>query len=346
MARERSLSGIKPTHLPHWGNYFGMIKPAVELSRTCDTFYFIADYHAMTTPRDADSSRLFSYQTAATLMAAGMSPDSTVLWRQSDVPEVLELSWILSTVTGFGLVERAHSFKDARAKGVDINFGTVSYPVLMAADILLYDADLVPVGKDQTQHLEMTRDMAGHFNQQFLGNTGYDNHGAWTGKGLKKPEAVIRETTGVVPGLDGRKMSKSYDNHIPVFGSPKAIRKRVMSLVTDSKGLEEPKDPTTCNVFSLYKLFGSKEECDSLAARYRAGNFGYGHAKQELYEKSVETFGPMREHYDAFMEDTDALELTLRRGAEKARETARPVLRRVRDLVGLPSTDPYVALSK
>lgn len=345
MARERALSGIKPTHLPHWGNYFGMIQPAVELSKECETFYFIADYHAMTTPRDAESSRSYSYQTAATLIAAGMNPEKTVIWRQSDVPEVLELSWVLSCVTGFGLVERAHSFKDARAKGVDLNFGTVGYPVLMAADILLYDADLVPVGKDQTQHLEMTRDMVGYFNQQFLGGTGYTDEGDWKGTGLKKPEAVIREATGVVPGLDGRKMSKSYDNHIPVFGTPKSIRKRVMTMVTDSKGLEEPKDPDTCNIFALYKLFGTPEECEMLAARYRGGNFGYGHAKQELYEKSSQLFGPMQERFDEVMADTEALEQLLQRGAKKARATARPVLRRVRDLVGLPHTDPYTPLS-
>ena len=345
MERQRALSGIKPTHLPHWGNYFGMIEPAVELSRECETFYFIADYHAMTTPRAAEDSRAYSYQTAATLIAAGMDPQHTVLWRQSDVPEVLELSWLLSCVTGFGLVERAHSFKDARAKGVDINFGTVGYPVLMAADILLYDADLVPVGKDQTQHLEMTRDMVGYFNQQFLGNSGHDADGVWSGKGLKRPEAVIRDATGVVPGIDGRKMSKSYDNHIPVFGNPKKIRKRLMSVVTDSKGLEDRKDPDSCNVYALYSLFANAAEQEEMSARYREGNYGYGHAKQAVFEKSQEYFAPMQERFENLLEDQEALEEVLQEGARKARLTARPVLERVRDLVGLPAPRGFVGMA-
>ncbi len=340
MTKQRSLSGIKPTHLPHWGNYFGMIQPAVELTRTCEGYYFIADYHAMTKARDAEDARLFSYQTAATLIAAGMDPEQTVLWRQSDVPEVLELSWVLSCVTGFGLMERAHSFKDARAKGDDINFGTVTYPVLMAADILLYDSDLVPVGKDQTQHLEMTRDMVGYFNQQFLGNSGYKDE-VWTGQGLKRPQALIQKGTGLVPGIDGRKMSKSYDNHIPVFGSKKAIRKRLMSVVTDSTSLEDPKDPDTCNVFQLYKLFATEEEQAELARKYRAGNFGFGHAKQELFEKSQEYFGPLQERFDEVMSDLDHLEEVLQRGAQKARASAQPVLQRVRDAVGLPGRMPF-----
>ena len=336
-----SLSGIKPTHIPHWGNYFGMIRPAVELAQTCDTFYFIADYHALTSPRSAEDNRLFTYQTAATLIAAGMDPQKTVLWRQSDVPEVLELTWMLNCVTGYGLMERAHSFKDARAKDKDVNFGVVSYPALMAADILLYDSDLVPVGKDQTQHLEMTRDMVGYFNQQYLGSTCHDDEGRWDGRGLKRPEAVVHEATGVVQGMDGRKMSKSYDNHIPIFGPKKALKKRVMSIVTDSTPLEDPKDPDSCNVFALYKLFSSKEEQDALAARYRGGNYGYGHAKLELFEKSQAYFGPKQERFDALMADQDGLEDVLQAGAKKARTVAQRVLRRARQAMGLPGRLPF-----
>ena len=219
--KRRSLTGIKPTGLVHWGHYFGMIQPALELTRQMDAFYFIADLHALTSVRDAEALKRDSYVIAATWLAAGLDPEKAVLWRQSDVPEVAELSWILSCVTGFGLIERAHSLKDARAKGKDVNFGVVTYPVLMAADILLYDSDVVPVGKDQAQHLEMTRDMVGYFNQQFLGRMCHDDAGKWSGEGLKLPETMVREATGLVVGIDGRKMSSSYDNGIPIFGVPK-----------------------------------------------------------------------------------------------------------------------------
>jgi len=336
-----SLSGIKPTHIPHWGNYFGMIHPAIALAQSCDTYYFIADYHALTSPRSADENRSYTHQTLATLIASGMDPEKTVLWRQSDVPEVLELTWMLSCVTGYGLMERAHSFKDARAKGKDVNFGVVSYPALMAADILLYDSDFVPVGKDQTQHLEMTRDMVGYFNQQYLGSTCHDEDGVWDGRGLKRPIAVVQEDTGVIPGLDGRKMSKSYDNHVPIFGPKKALKKRVMSIVTDSTPLEDPKDPDSCNVFALYKHFATEEEQAALAEKYRGGNFGYGHAKLELFEKSQAYFGPKQERFDALMSDTGGLEEVLQAGAKKARSVAQKVLGRAREAMGLPSRLPF-----
>jgi tryptophanyl-tRNA synthetase len=312
-----------------------MIEPAIAMSREMEAFYFIADYHALTSVRDAESLRRDSYIIAATFLACGLDPEQAVLWRQSDVPEVTELAWILGCVTGFGLIERAHSFKDARAKNKEINFGVVSYPVLMAADILLYDSDVVPVGRDQLQHLEMTRDMAGYFNQQFLGTTAHDEDGQWTGVGLKRPEAYVREEAGITPGLDGRKMSSSYDNGIPVFGSKKQLKKRVMSIVTDSTPLEDPKDPDTCTVFQLYRLFADAEAQAELATRYRGGNFGYGHAKLELFEKSREFFAPMQARYDELMNNTDELEAILVRGAEKARERAATTIERVRKGIGL-----------
>ncbi len=334
----RALTGIKPTGTPHWGNYFGMIRPALELAEVTDeAFYFIADYHALTTVRDRAALRRDSLEIAAVYLACGLDPERIVLFRQSDVPEVCELSWILSCVTGVGLVERAHAFKDARAQGKDVNFGVVTYPVLMAADILLYDTEIVPVGKDQIQHLEMARDIAGHFNQQFLGETGYDEQGHWDGKGLRRPESLVRETTATVPGTDGQKMSKSYDNVVPIFTSKAELKRRIMSIVTDSTPLEAPKDPTTCNVFALYRLIANPAECDALAARYRGGNFGYGHAKLALLDKALEVFGPMQARYDALIADPTALELILSRGATKARAVAIPVIERVRAAVGLPT---------
>ncbi len=321
----RSLSGIKPTGQPHWGNYFAMIQPAVELSQAGNAYYFIADYHALTTVRDADKLRHDSYEIAAALIACGLDPERVVLWRQSDIPEVCELTWMLSCVTGMGLVERAHAFKDARAKGVEPNFGLVTYPVLMAADILLYDADVVPVGRDQVQHLEMARDMAGYFNAQFLGDIGYDNDGLWDGRGLKRPTPSVRSNTAVITGVDGRKMSKSYNNTIPIFGSAKQIKKRIMAIKTDSTALEDPKDPETCHVFDLYKLFADEREQAELAAKYRAGNFGYGHAKLELLAKSRDHFAPFQERFDALMADLDTLEDILQQGARRARQSAEPV---------------------
>ena len=335
--RPRSLSGIKPSGQPHWGNYFGAIEPALKMTSEFEAFYFIADYHALTTVRDAEVMREDSYLVAATWLACGLDPTETVLWRQSDVPEVCELSWLLSCVTGFGLIERAHAVKDARANQREINFGIVSYPVLMAADILLYDSDVVPVGRDQLQHIEMARDMVSHFNQQFVGDNCLDEKGNWNGAGLKRPEGRVRDSTAIVPGIDGGKMSKSYDNVIPIFGSKKAIKKRVMSIVTDSTPLEEPKEPETCNVFQLYKLFSTEEEQAELAERYRAGGFGYGHAKLELLEKSSAYFAEKQERFDALMADRDTLEDILRDGALRAREVTQGVLARAREATGLPS---------
>ncbi len=334
--RRRSLSGIKPTGLPHWGNYFGMIEPAIGLANDCESFYFIADYHALTTVRDAEALRRDSRGVAATLIACGLDPNDSVIWRQSDVPEVLELTWMLSCVTGYGLMERAHVFKDARAHDREVNFGVVSYPALMAADILLFDSDVVPVGKDQVQHLEMARDMAGYANTQFFKTAGVDDEGMWDGRSLKRPAAWVQKQAAIVPGLDGQKMSKSYDNHIPVFASKKQLRKRIMAIKTDSAPLEEPKDPTTCKVFELYCLFTDQAQQDELAARYRAGGFGYGHAKLALLDVAHERFGPMHERFEALMADQERLEGILQQGADRASVVARGVIDRVRDATGLP----------
>jgi tryptophanyl-tRNA synthetase len=332
----RSLSGIKPTGQPHWGNYFGMIKPALQLAEGHDAFYFIADLHALTTVRDPESLRRDSLGIAATMLACGMDPDKAVLWRQSDVPEVLELTWMLSVVTGMGLLERAHSYKDARAKGRDITHGVVTYPVLMAADILLYDSDVVPVGKDQMQHLEMARDMATYFNVAFLGQQPGADEAVWDGRMLKRPAAVVQEATAIVPGLDGQKMSKSYGNYIAVFAPAKELKQRIMAIKTDSKPLEAPKDPDGDNVFALYKLFATPAQQHELAEKYRAGNFGYGHAKLALLELAEAHFAPQRQRYEELMADPAELERILHKGALRARHVAEGVIARVREATGLP----------
>lgn len=321
----RVLSGIKPTAAPHVGNYFGMIEPALRLAAQHEAFYFIADYHALTTLHDPVAMRRYSHEVAATWLALGLDPARTALFRQSDIPEVTELAWLLACVTGHGLLERAHAFKAARDKGEEVGAGTFFYPVLMAADILIYDSTHVPVGKDQVQHLEMTRDMAQAFNARF-------------GEVLVLPAAVVQDEVATVPGIDGRKMSKSYDNHLELLGPAKARRKRVMSIVTDSRSLEEPKDPDSCNVFALYKLVASPAEQADLAARYRAGGLGYGHAKQELHEKLEARFGPARERYEALLREPAALEVVLAEGARRARALARATVARCRDAMGLPST--------
>ena len=401
--RLRSLSGIKPTGQPHWGNYFGMIQPAVKLAEDHEAFYFVADLHALTTVRDRVALQRDSLGITATMIACGLDPATSVLWRQSDVPEVLELMWLLGCVTSMGLMERAHGYKDAKAKGKDLGFGAFAYPVLMAADILLYDSDVVPVGKDQVQHLEMARDMATYFNMEFrtrgaelderrkaverLRERRFKLRNAPTfmdeltnglrpdlvsqlraalasqfrdevkvslkkiqtaqsidrvvagylEEHLKLPRALVSPRSPVVPGLDGQKMSKSYDNYIAVFASQKELKKGVMAIKTDSKGLEEPKDPETCNVFALYKLFATKAQQAELAAKYRAGNFGYGHAKLELLALAEAHFGPKRARYDELMARPDDLLDILKHGAHQARAVARPVIERVRDATGLPT---------
>ena len=325
---QRSLSGIKPTATPHLGNHLGMVIPAIALQKDHDPVYFVADYHALTTIRDPALMRKWSYEIAAYFLAFGLDPEKATFFRQSDVPEVCELQWLLTCIVNMGLLERAHAWKAAKDRGDEGSnvHGLFAYPVLMAADILIYDSHVVPVGKDQVQHVEMTRDMAERFNHLF-------------GETFVLPEASVRENVGTIPGLDGRKMSKSYDNTITLMQTPKKLRKQVMQVVTDSTPLEDPKDPDTCNVFSLYKLFASPEEQAELAERYRAGNFGYGHAKQALFEAMDAHVAPARERYTALMQDTDELEEFLMAGAAKARKKAREVLNRARSAVGFRAVD-------
>lgn len=322
----RALTGIKPTAAPHLGNLLGMIEPALRLQdEGGEAFYFIADLHALTTLHDRARMRTHTIEVAATWLALGLDPDRTTLWVQSDVAEVCELAWILGCVTGLGMLERAHAYKAARDKGEEIGAGTFFYPVLMAADILCYDTDVVPVGKDQKQHVEMARDMAAAINSRF-------------GDVLKPPAERIRDEVATITGLDGRKMSKSYGNTIEVFLPAKQLRKKVMSIVTDSKGVEDAKDPETDNVFALYKLFASPEQAADLARRYRAGGLGYGHAKQELFEVMDARLGPARERYEALMADPDRVVAILEDGAARARPVARGVLERVRDAIGVHPT--------
>lgn len=320
---QRSLTGIQPSGMPHIGNWLGAIRPALSYQDSHEAFYFIATYHALTTSRNAEKLREQTIDVAMTWLALGLDPKKTVLWQQQAVPEVCELSWILSCMTSKGLLDKAHAFKDAVAKGVkSVSAGLYTYPVLMAADILAFDSHIVPVGKDQKQHVEMARDIAGSFNFHF-------------GETFVLPEAIIEEDVAAVPGLDGKKMSKSYGNTVEIFLSKKKLRKRLMSIKTDSKTMEEPKDPHQCLVFDYYKLFASKEEQEELAARYRGGNFGYGHAKQAVFEKLDSLLEEPRERYQELKNRPDDVSDILREGAKKAREVARQTLERTRINCGL-----------
>ena len=318
----RILSGVQPSGVLHIGNYLGMMKPALQMQEQGETFLFIADYHSLTTSPDPDLLRERTERVALDFLACGIDPEKTTFFRQSDVPEVAELTWILNCVTPMGLLERCHSFKDKIANGFSPNAGLFDYPVLMASDILLYKSDLVPVGKDQKQHLEVTRDIAIKFNNAY-------------GDILSIPKESIREDVAVIPGTDGRKMSKSYDNTIEIFGNQKKIRKKFMKIVTDSKTLEEPKDPENCNVFNLYKLFATEEQQEALAARYRAGGMGYGHAKQELFDVFWETFRPYREKREELENNMDYVREVIRKGGERARAVAQQTMDEVRKAVGL-----------
>ena len=318
----RILSGFQPSGTLHLGNYFGAMLPNLDFQKMGESYLFIADYHALTTSPEPEALRQRVFDVALDFLACGLDADHTVFFRQSDVPEVTELMWILNTITTVGFLERAHSYKDKIAKGFMPNAGLFTYPVLMAADILLYQSDLVPVGKDQKQHLEITRDLAIRFNERY-------------GETFTVPEGHIAENVAVIPGLDGQKMSKSYNNTIPLFGAPKAIRKLIMSIVTDSKGLEDVKDPDTCNVAKLYKLLATDEQYADLCSKYRAGNFGYGHAKQALFEAVEAYFGPMRAKREEFAKDPGEVWNILNKGAEKARATAAVTMDKVRKAVGL-----------
>jgi len=321
-SKPRSLSGIKPTGTPHLGNYLGMIKPAIILQETHETFYFIADYHALTSVRDPEQLRENTYDLTSVFAALGMDFENHAFFRQSDIPEVTELTWILSCITSKGLMERAHAYKDAMAKDQEVSMGLFSYPVLMACDILIYDSNFVPVGQDQRQHLEITRDLAIRFNHLY-------------GDAFVIPEAIIEKEVATIPGLDGRKMSKSYGNVIPLLAPEKQFRKAVMKITTDSKSVDEPKDPETCSVFALYKCFAGKKEQEALAEQYLAGGLGYGEVKHLCFETlNAELKGP-REIYQQIRNDKTKLNGILESGRDRARVIARDVIDRVRDKVGL-----------
>ncbi len=318
----RILSGIQPSGVLHVGNYFGMIQRAIALQAEGEAFYFIANYHALTSVRDPDVLRENSRRVAVDFLACGLDPDRAALFMQSDVPQVTELAWILSTVAPMGLLERAHSYKDKLARGMPATVGLFNYPVLMAADILIYDSDIVPVGKDQKQHIEIARDLAVKMNETFRNI-------------LKLPEPRIHAATETVPGLDGQKMSKSYGNTIDLFGEEKETRKRVMSIVTDSKPVEAPKDPATSTIFQLYSLFASKSEIAEMREKFTKGGTGYGDFKKQLFEKLWEYFSPMRKRREEILADKLYVDNVLVRGARRANEVANDVMRRVRGAVGL-----------
>jgi tryptophanyl-tRNA synthetase len=318
----RILSGIQPSGVLHIGNYFGMMRPGIALQAEGEAFYFIADYHALTSLRDPKALRENSRRVALDFLACGLDPERAALFRQSDVPEVTELAWILATVAPMGLLERAHSYKDKVARGMTASAGLFNYPVLMAADILIYDSDIVPVGKDQKQHIEITRDLAAKMNETF-------------GEIFKLPEPRIQAATEVVPGIDGQKMSKSYGNNIDIFGDEKETRKRVMSIVTDSTPVEAPKDPARSTIFQLYSLFATKNEITEMRDRFQKGSTGYGDFKKELFEKLWEYFAPMRKRREEILADKTYIDNVLTRGAKRANEVANQVMQRVRAAVGL-----------
>lgn len=318
----RSLSGIQPSGILHIGNYFGAIKQFVEMQDEYEGFYFLANYHALTSSPKGEDLKNNTMGVILDYLALGLDPNKSTLFLQSDVPEHTELAWILSNVTPMGLIERAHSYKDKVAKGIKPNMGLFTYPVLMAADILIYNPDVVPVGKDQKQHLEITRDIAIKFNETY-------------GKEVfKLPQESILESVAIVPGTDGDKMSKSYGNVINMFASKKEIKKQIMSIVTDSTPLEEPKNPDN-NITQLYSLFATKEEVEILKEKFRAGNFGYGHGKTELLDKFMDYFAPFREKREQLENNLDYVHEILKNGAIKARSEATKTLDEVRNIVGL-----------
>lgn len=319
----RILTGVQSTGTPHLGNLLGAIIPAIEMANNPknESFLFIADMHSLTQIKNGEELRANTYSTAATWLACGLDVNKTVFYRQSDIPETTELSWYLSCFFPYQRLTLAHSFKDKSDRLGDVNAGLFFYPMLMAADILLYDAEVVPVGKDQLQHLEITRDVANRFNHQM-------------GETLVPPEAKIQEGTMWVPGTDGGKMSKSTGNIINIFLPDKQLRKQIMKIKTDSTPLEEPKNPDTCNLFALYKLLASEEQIAEMRANYEGGNYGYGHAKQAFYELLIDKFSEERSRYSYFMENLNEIDKALAIGAEKARVTAKEVLHRVRKKVG------------
>ena len=319
----RILSGIKPSGKLHIGNYFGMMRPALELAQKGEAFYFIADYHALTTVTDPKVLRENSLDIALDFLACGLDPAKTVFYRQSDVPQVTELTWIFANVTPVPMLENAHAYKDALAQGLTPNAGVFNYPVLMASDILIVQSDRVPVGKDQKQHVEMARDIAGAFNRQY-------------GEVFVMPEPDIRPDVATLPGLDGRKMSKSYNNTLEIFGDEKAARKKVMSIVTDSQSVEAPKVDLDKNIpLQLYKLVATPDKARELQAKLAAGGYGYGEAKKELFAALMDHFAPFREKREELVKNLDYVHDVLRKGAERANAVADETMTKVRKAVGL-----------
>ncbi len=325
-----ALTGIKPTGAPHIGNYLGAIQPALELAKTHDALYFIADYHALTSVRDKALLQEQIYSLAATWLAAGLDPSKVTFYRQSDIPEVFELTWILSCMAPKGLLNRAHAYKAATDVNTEagndldhgIDCGLFYYPILMAADILLFSCHVVPVGQDQKQHLEITRDIAQSFNQTF-------------GNILTLPEPLIQEEVKTVPGIDGRKMSKSYKNEIPLYTTSKKLKKRINQIVTDSKEVHEPKDPENCNLFAIYSQFAPAESIARTRERYQAGGLGYGELKGELFTLVDNFLAEGRARYDELMTDKNQIDMILAEGAKKARSIAKPLLEKVRKAIGI-----------
>ena len=318
----RVLSGIQPTGRPHWGNFFGAIRQYIDLQEDNDGFYFIADLHALTTVRNPDDLRRNTLDAALDLLALGLNPEKATLFVQSEVPEVSELTWLLMTGTPMGLLERCHAYKEKKAKGIAADAGLFTYPVLMAADILAYDSEIVPVGEDQVQHIEVCRDLAGSFNHTF-------------GETFVMPKAKTLDHGAKVPGTDGQKMSKSYDNTLPLFGEIKPIRKQIMRITTDSRPMEEPKQPEDDHLFQLYRLFASPSEIEEMAAMYRRGGFGYGQVKTAVADASEAYFADARASRAELAANLDYVHQTLRSGADRARQVAGEVLSRAQCACGL-----------
>jgi len=325
-----SLTGIKPTGTPHIGNYLGAIKPALKLAEEYQAYYFIADYHGLTTIRDKKEMKQYTYEVAATWLALGLDPEEVVFYRQSDIPEIFELTWVLSCFAGKGWINRAHAYKAAVDRNLEegndpdtgVNMGLYNYPVLMSADIIMFNTQVVPVGQDQKQHIEIARDIANAFNHHY-------------GNVLTVPEGLILDDVATVPGLDGRKMSKSYGNTIELFAAPKQLRKQVMRIVTDSLTPEEPKDPDTNNIFNIYKHFATPEMIEENRKKYTEGGYGYGDLKQELYELLEETFRGPRERYNELIGNKSEIDEILDAGAARARKYAQRLLKKVRAKIGI-----------
>ena len=318
----RILTGIQSSGVPHLGNILGAMLPAIDLSRENESFLFIADLHSLTTVKSKDILLENSLKTAAAWIACGLDTNKNILYRQSDIPQVVELMWYLNCITPYPMLANAHSFKDKANNLSDVNAGLFTYPVLMAADIILYDADIVPVGNDQMQHLEITRDIANKFNHIF-------------GDTLVIPKAKTKKPNMIIPGTDGRKMSKSYGNVINLFDDEKNLKKQIMSIISDSTGLEEPKDPNNCNIFKIYELIASENETKDLKSKYLNGGYGYGHAKNDLFHLILDKFHQPRLEFNKLLNNPDLIEKELKNGAQRAQKVAKSVLKRVKEKLGL-----------